>query len=251
MKAPLSFKAALVLIFLALLAWQAIAQENLPKLVEKIKSAVITIITYDAGGKPKRQGSGFFINEKGQFITNCHVLAGASRIEVKTYGGQRYTVNEVVVEEPLWDLALAAIKPREEGIGSLKIFDGIPEVGARVVIVGSPMGLEHTVSEGVVSAIRNISGFGKILEISAPVSPGSSGSPVVNLKGEVVGIAMLQLVNDQNFNFAIPGNRALALQQRAFKKPAASPAIVKTVPKQPPHHRPGKVPNAQSQGVTE
>lgn len=227
MTASLAFKAALVLIFQALLAWQASAQENLPALVEKIKPAVITILTYDAGGKPKGQGSGFFISEKGQFITTCHVLAGASRIEVKTYGGQRYTVDAAVVEEPLWDLALGAIKPPGKGISTLKLFDGIPEAGERVLVVGSPMGHEHTAIEGVVSAIRNISGFGKILELSAPFASGFSGSPVVNLKGDVVGIAMLQLTNNPNRGFAIPGNRALALQQREFNKPAASPAIEK------------------------
>ena len=227
MTAPLPVKAAFVLIFQALLAWHAIAQENLPALVKKIKPAVITIITYDAGGKPKGQGSGFFISETGQFITTCHVLAGASHIEVKTYDGQRYTVNAAVVEEPLWDLALAAIQPPGKGISNLTLFDGIPHVGECVLIAGSPVGHEHTVNEGIVSAIRNISGFGKILELSAPISPGSSGGPVVNLKGDVVGIAMLQLMHNPNIGFAIPGNRALALQQRESNKPAASPAMGK------------------------
>ena len=105
------------------------AQENLAALEEKIKSAVITIVTYDAAGKPKNQGSGFFISEKGQFITNCHVLAGASRIEVKTYGGQRYNVNAAMVEEPLLDLALAAIQPQGQGISCLKLVEGIPGGG--------------------------------------------------------------------------------------------------------------------------
>jgi serine protease Do len=223
MAAPLPVKAAFVLIFQALLAWHAIAQENLPGLVEKIKPAVLTIITYDEGGKPKGQGSGFFISETGQFITTCHVLAGASHIEVRTYDGQRYPVNAAVVEEPLWDLALAAIKPPGKGLSNLKLSDGIPDVGECVLVAGSPLGHEHTVNEGIIFAIRNISGFGKILELSAPISPGSSGSPVINLRGEVVGIAMLRLTNDPNISFAIPASRALALQQRESNKPAASP----------------------------
>jgi S1-C subfamily serine protease len=96
------------------------------------------------------------------------------------------------------------------------------------------MGHEHSVSEGIVAAIRNISGFGKILELAAPISPGSSGSPVVNLRGEVVGITMLRLTNNPNIGFAIPGTRALALQQRESNKPAASPAKGKDFQKNRP-----------------
>jgi serine protease Do len=238
MTAPLLFKVAIVLICQALLACQASAQENLPALVEKIKPAILTILTYDAGGNPKGQGSGFIISEIGQFITTCHVLAGACRIEVKTSDGQRYTVDAAVVEEPLWDLALGAIKPPGKGLSSLKLSDGIPDAGQRVLVIGSRIDHEHTAIEGVVSAIRNISGFGKILELSAPLAPGFSGSPVVNLKGEVVGIAMLQLTSNPNIGFAIPGDRALALQQRQLNKPAASPAIEKRSSQEPPRPRP-------------
>jgi serine protease Do len=234
MTASLPVKAAFVLILQALLAWQALAQENLPALVEKIKPAVITIIIYDAGGKPKGQGSGFFISETGQFITTCHVLAGASRIEARTYDGRRYSVNPAVVEEPLWDVALGAIQPPGKGLSILKIFAGIPGVGESVLVAGSPLGHEHSMNKGIVAAIRTIPGFGKILELSAPISPGSSGGPVVNLRGEVVGIAMLGLTHNPNIGFAIPGTRALALQQRESNKPAAAPAMGKDLPKNRP-----------------
>ena len=79
------------------------------------------------------------------------------------------------------------------------------------MVVGSPMGLEQTVSDGMVSGIRNIHGRGAILQISAPISPGSSGGPVVNLKGEVIGVASFQIGRGQNLNFAIPGKRVQAL----------------------------------------
>jgi Flp pilus assembly protein TadD len=237
-----AFLAVLGLLLLGcLFARQALAQEDLPKLVKKIQPAVVTVIAYDAKGKAKSQGSGFFINQQGHFITNYHVLEGASRVEVKTFQGNRHRVKEVLQEDRGSDLTIAVIfpgfrpppgppdpsgwepvgesvpieeKPNQEisGIASLNLSSALPEIGERVAVVGSPMGLEQTLSEGVVSAIRQTEEFGKVLQISAPISHGSSGSPVVNMKGEVVGIATFLFKEGQNLNFAIPGNRALALK---------------------------------------
>jgi len=86
----------------------------------------------------------------------------------------------------------------------LRLSRNFPEIGERVVVIGSPLGLEQTVSEGIVSAIR---GIGRLLQITAPISPGSSGSPVVNMKGEVVGVATLQFTQGQNLNFAVSAER--------------------------------------------
>ncbi len=76
---------------------------------------------------------------------------------------------------------------------------------------GSPLGLEKTLSDGIVSAIREIPGFGKVIQITAPISPGSSGSPVLNMQGEVIGIVTFQIVEGQNLNFAIPSERIASL----------------------------------------
>ena len=76
---------------------------------------------------------------------------------------------------------------------------------------GSPLGLENTVSDGIVSAIRDVPDFGKVIQITAPISPGSSGSPVLNMQGEVIGIASFQMVEGQNLNFAIPSEKIISL----------------------------------------
>jgi len=192
---------------------------DLPRLVKRVQPAVVTVMAYNAAGEMVFQGSGFFITPEGRFLTNYHVLAQAARAEVKTALGRCYPVAGVVAADRDWDLVAAEIDCPLEAASSLEISGAVPEVGERVAVVGSPLGLEHTLSVGVVSAVRRVAGGG-YLQISAPVSPGSSGSPVINLAGEVVGIACLQVVKGQNLNFAVPGSRALALQHRAAARTA-------------------------------
>ena len=189
-------------------------RDDLPGLVKRMQPAVVTVIAYNAQGEAMFQGTGFFIKPEGCFLTNCHVLAQASRAEVRTAEGRCYPVRGVVAADRTWDLVVAAVACPPEGVSGLDITCDIPEVGERVAVVGSPLGLEQTLSDGVVSALRRTSA-GNYLQISAPVSTGSSGSPVINMKGEVVGVASLQVIRGQNLNFAVPGSRALALQQKA------------------------------------
>ena len=189
-------------------------RDDLPGLVKRVQPSVVTVIAYNAMDEMIFQGSGFFMATGGRFLTNYHVLASAARAEVKTAGGRCYPVTGVMAADPDWDLVVAEIAAPMEGLSRLKISGAVPQVGERVAVVGSPLGLEQTLSVGVVSAVRRLAS-GAYLQISAPVSPGSSGSPVINMAGEVVGVASLQVVKGQNLNFAVPGHRALALQQRA------------------------------------
>jgi hypothetical protein len=227
MKRHPAVAATLALLLLFFSVGQATAQENLPRLVKKIQPAVVTIIAYDKQGKVIGQGSGFFISLDGRFLTNYHVLAGANRALVKTANGRRYPVERIVAEDKDGDLVVAAVEAPRGGFPSLELSGVLPEVGEKVAVVGSPLGLEQTLSDGVVSAIRWVKGLGEILQITAPISPGSSGSPVVNMKGEVVGVATLQIVKGQNLNFAVPGSRALALKtgKRRPHNEWAGPAV--------------------------
>ncbi|MEJ2071604.1 MAG: S1C family serine protease [Syntrophobacterales bacterium] len=206
--------AGLMLVFSATRVLTRGGRDDLPRLVKRVQPAIVTVIAYNAMDEMVFQGSGFFMAPEGRFLTNYHVLASAARAEVKTAGGRCYPVKGVMAADPDWDLVVAKIASPAEGLFRLKISGAVPQVGERVAVVGSPLGLEQTLSVGVVSAVRRLAG-GAYLQISAPVSPGSSGSPVINMAGEVVGVASLQVVKGQNLNFAVPGHRALALQQRA------------------------------------
>ena len=189
----------------------ASGQDNLPVLIKKVEPAIVVIVTYDQEGKILGQGSGFFINQEGDVVTNFHVLQEASRAVVRTNDGKEYPVEKIVAEDKAGDLIRVSVKIPKETARPLSIVTTLPEVGERIVVIGTPLGLDRTVSDGIVSAVREIPGFGNIIQVTAPISPGSSGSPVINMKGEVVGVATFFVVAGQNLNFAIPGERIVRL----------------------------------------
>lgn len=194
-------------LFLILAVSAALGQENLPVLIKKVEPSIAVIFTYNKEGKILGQGTGFFINKEGDMITNYHVLYGASRAVVKTTDGKEYPVKRVLAEDKVGDLIRVSVDIPGGTAPFLPILTTLPEVGERIIVIGTPLGLDKTVSDGIVSAVREIPEFGKIIQVTAPISAGSSGSPVINMKGEVVGIATFFIVAGQNLNFAIPGER--------------------------------------------
>lgn len=197
--------AILVWFFLLVFANQGLAEVSLTPLVKRIQPSVATIITYDMSKKVLNQGTGFFINGRGHLITNFHVLRGAHQAEVRIHDGTHYPIKSIVSGNADVDLIEVLVDIPETLVEWIEVTEVLPQVAEPVLVIGSPMGLEHTVSEGIVSAIRRIPGVGTVCQISAPISSGSSGRPVINMKGEVVGVATFQLLEGQNLNFAVPG----------------------------------------------
>jgi tetratricopeptide (TPR) repeat protein len=197
--------------FFVLAASSALGQENLPVLIKKVESSIVMIVTYSKEGNMLGQGSGFFIDKEGDVITNSHVLQEAGRAAIRTTDGKEYPVKKILAEDKEGDLIQVSVDISKEAVRPLPVSTRLPEVGERVIVIGTPLGLDKTVSDGIVSALREIPGFGKIVQVTAPISPGSSGSPVINMKGEVIGIATFFVVAGQNLNFAIPGERIARL----------------------------------------
>jgi serine protease Do len=208
------------------------AQESLPELIKKVLPAVVTVVGFNAQGKPIRIGSGFFVDAQGHLITNLHVIKGVARAEVKLPKGEVYPLTEMVAADDKADLVKLVVNLPDGSPHYLTVSSTRPEVGERVVVLGSPMGLEHTVTDGMVSAIRTIKNRGEFLQISAPISPGSSGGPVVNMKGQVIGIATFQ-VRGQNINFAVPGYRVQALKDGPVRGLPGQGADGKILPARP------------------
>jgi S1-C subfamily serine protease len=183
------------------------AEENLPALIKRVEPSIVVVITHNHQGKILGQGTGFFVNREGDVITNRHVLEGASTVEIKTNGGEIYKVKRILADDKEGDLIRLEIDLQGDTTRPMPMSASSPEVGERIFVIGTPLGLEKTVSDGIVSAVREIPEFGKIIQLTAPISPGSSGSPVVNMKGEVVGVATFFVIAGQNLNFAVPVER--------------------------------------------
>ena len=199
----------LLLILVALVSTKpAFSQENLPELVKRVKPAIVAIVTYDANNAPLLTGSGFFLRP-GQVVTNLHVIRGARRCEIKTLDGKGrvYPVAGLLDVDEEGDLALLSIDMPANRARSTAIATQLPEEGEKIFVIGNPLKLEGSVSDGIVSAVRELPNIGKIIQITAPISHGNSGSPVFNLKGQVVGVVTIKVTNGQNINLAIGAAR--------------------------------------------
>ncbi len=205
-------KFILIFFFTLALTSQVIAESDFTKVVKKIQSAVVTVITYDIDKNVSGFGTGFFVDKKGHLVTNYHVLKKAYDAQVKTYDGKVYPIKLVIAENENMDIIKVSVDIPEKLVRWTIVTGDLPNVAEQLLVVGSPMGLEQTVSEGIASAVREMPGGEKFFQISAPVSPGSSGSPVVNMKGEVIGVATFQFAEGQNLNFAVSGKSVLSLK---------------------------------------
>lgn len=191
--------------------------ENLPSLIKRIEPSTVIVFTYDNKGEFLCQGSGFFISQNGDIITNYHLFRGAKSAEVKTPDGKIYSVPRIIAVDDQSDIIRISIDIASPYVYPLPLCTTLPEVGERVIVYGSPLGLEKTVSDGIVSAVREVPDCGEVIQITAPVSPGSSGSPVLNMNGEVIGVATFQMVKGQNLNFAIPSEKIVNLKSKEEK----------------------------------
>jgi tetratricopeptide (TPR) repeat protein len=192
-----------------------VAQDLLPDLVRRIKPSAVAIETFDARGEKLSRGSGFFIGSD-RVVTNRHVIDNAYRAEVHSYNGSVYQVKGVLAVDAEGDLALLRVDAPPNQVRPLLLDRTSPQEGESVLVIGNPFGLEGSVTNGIVSAVRDIPTFGRIIQITAPISPGSSGSPVVNMQGQVIGVATLQITGGQSVNFAIPSERISQLQTGAL-----------------------------------
>ena len=176
-------------------------QIDIPVLVRRVGPAVVSLKVYNASGREIALGSGFFLPD-GRIVTNAHVVEDGARAEI--IGPDGAVLGTVTYAEALSNDVDIAVLPRlGRAPAGLTLAAALPSVGERIVAIGAPQGLTNTVSDGIVSAIRDMDGQ-RLVQISAPISSGSSGGPVLNARGEVVGVSVAVLDQGQNLNFAIP-----------------------------------------------
>lgn len=158
-------------------------------------------------------GSGFFINREGYIVTNKHVLPDNTSAEIKTANGKIFKILQIARDDTDGDLAIAATNATPQESNPVTINATLPQSGEKIIVIGSPLGLEQTVSDGIVSAIRQNQNGVNYIQITAPVSPGNSGGPLLNMRGEVIGVATFQYRTGQNLNFCVAASRIIDLQE--------------------------------------
>ena len=181
------------------------AQTTTEQLAEKALAATVYLEMQDSNGEILGIGSGFFVRQD-LIVTNYHVIEGAARGTAKLVGKHtKYAIEGITATERSNDLAI--LKVSASGIKPLPLVKNSDRVkiGAQIYVAGNPKGLERTFSDGIISSKRG--GYADArLQMTAPISPGSSGGPVLNTQGEVIGVSFMTIEGGQNLNFAIPSN---------------------------------------------
>jgi serine protease Do len=171
--------------------------------------------------KQRSLGSGFIVEKDGYIITNNHVIDGANEIKVKLADGRESTAH-VIGRDSKTDLALIKITTFFKDLPTLPLGDSAAmQVGDWVLAIGNPFGLEHSVTQGIISSSGRVIGLGpydNFLQTDAPINPGNSGGPLVNMKGEVIGINSAIVAAGQGIGFAIPSNTAKTIVAQLREK---------------------------------
>src|ERR1041384_8658541 len=145
--------------------------QSLPDLIRHVKPSVVSILTYDAKDEPLISGTGFFIRP-GEVVTNMHVIKGAHRVEIHTLEGKgrTYPLAGALTVDDEADLALLKVDLPADRSKPLTMTTSLPDEGEQVFVIGNPLRLEGSVSDGIVSAIREVPDLGRIIQVTAPVS---------------------------------------------------------------------------------
>ncbi|MBA4313571.1 MAG: hypothetical protein C0417_13180 [Chlorobiaceae bacterium] len=211
-----------ILFFFLLCLNISFAQELEPEqLYKKVLPSVMTLKVKEINGD-SRIGTAFMTIKDGIAATAWHVIEDASSVTAKFSSGEEFDVSGVIDIDEERDIALILVKGFRRPL--LKLSDKNPKVGMKVYVIGTPKGLEFSMSDGIVSQIRMID-TAKLYQFTCPASPGNSGSPLLNSKGEVIGIVSRQISEGQNLNFATPADYILGL---ATSNPA-TPFIISSL----------------------
>lgn len=186
------------------------AAQSLEELATTAKVSVVHLAIHGPSGKEIGSGSGFVVSRDGVVVTNYHVIEKASAVTATFFGGKKVPALGLLGANPARDIAVIQLAGNDYPV--LKLGDSTAlQQGTSVVVLGSPKGFAGSLSQGIVSAIREeglpnrkYRYFGRLIQITAPISHGSSGSPVLTSDGQVIGVATLVWGEAQNLNFAVP-----------------------------------------------
>jgi hypothetical protein len=189
-----------------------LAQENLSSIAMRIEPSIVAVLAYGKEGLSIRQGRGFFVSKNGDVITHRGILEGADHVEVRTSDGMLYPLRMILAEDREVNLIRIGVEIPQGQVKPLPLSASLPQLGERIAVICSPAGPEKTAAYGMVSAIQEIPALGKMIRVTAPISSSFDGCPVVNMKGEVIGIVTYWIVERKKFNSIIPSERVIRLK---------------------------------------
>ena len=202
-----------VMLAVALPSWAKTPQE----IFEAASHSIVVVEVHDGAGKLEATGSGVVV-ATGEVITNCHVAVEGKMLLVRQgktqYPAQLHYADR---DRDLCQLTVPNFKAAPVALGDMTSL----KTGARVVAIGAPEGLELSVSEGLISSLREFGGGSKIIQTTAPISPGSSGGGLFDEAGRLIGITTFYLAEGQNLNFALPVNWVAQLPSRNGRQVAS------------------------------
>lgn len=195
-------KYSFVILYLSCISNIVFSQNDLPaeNIYEAVNSSVVVVFAYDESGN-QYQGSGIVISKEGYIVTNYHVCKDANRLEINHYNKQFKNI-EILRQDPDKDILILHVKditlpPIKTGSSS------VLKPGQRLYAIGSPEGYENSISEGIVSGVRNDPNGNALIQMTTPITDGSSGGAVVNSKGELIGMSMSGQ-HEGSIYFAVP-----------------------------------------------
>jgi hypothetical protein len=208
-------KVILTMLYVAISAKALQSQsQDLQELYDNAIPNVVEISMKDADGQDLTLGSGFFIDED-RIVTNFHVIDFGWYSSCELSDGTEINVEGVVASDVAKDLAVLKLSRKVPGRG-LRVANVLPKPGARVAVIGSPRGLSASLSDGIVSAIQEHDTHGAVIQMTAPISNGNSGGPVLSMDGTVIGVVSFSRIDGNSLNFAIP---AMEIQRLTYTKP--------------------------------
>ena len=180
-----------------------ISSADFSAIIDDVLQSVVSVKTTTSQGTS--QGSGAIIGNGEYIVTNLHVIDDALSIRVTTYSGSTYSINVIAGTDANADLAVLKVNAQNLKALNFGDSDGL-KVGEKVIAAGNPAGLSFTVTEGIVSAFRTFENGIDYVQTDVPINPGNSGGPLINIKGEIVGINNFKVGNFESLGFAIASN---------------------------------------------
>lgn len=181
-------------------------------IIEDVIKSVVTVKT------DVSQGSGFVIAEEGYVVTNAHVMEGAKGATIVTYDGQSHKVLFIGKDS---NMDIALLKIEETGYNPLILENSNKvQIGEKVIAIGNPLGLQFSVSEGIISAVnrRGTNGLNAYIQTDASLNPGNSGGPLIDVNGRVVGINNFKISGGENIGFALESDYIKETVNKIFKQ---------------------------------